>query len=901
MSWLHRLANTLRPRSLSRDLDRELAFHLAERADDLAASGMSIGEAALEARRRFGNRTMLTERTHDRDVMLWLESVLADVRYAARTLIAHPGFTAVAVLSLALGLGANTAIFSLADAVILRALPVRDPAQLMMVEPRDPKHPGPSPSADVDFTNPIWEQIRDHTHVFTGVFAYNSHTFDLSNGGLVRHANGAIVSGAFFDVLGVRAIAGRLLGTGDDVRGCGGVAVVSGGFASRELGGAAAAVGRTLSLDGHPMEIVGVSDPRFFGIEVGRKADVFIPLCTEDLLVGPGTLDQRSRWYLQIVGRAAPGLTLDAVSARLAAAAPGITEATLPQRWSHVQQAEYLGRSFGVRSAASGFSDLRQEYDKPLWLLMAAVVLVLIIACVNIANLLLARGAARQREIAIRVSLGAGRARVVRQLLTECVLLALAGAALGVLFARWADLLIVSWISTRRQPAALDLSFDWRVFGFTIGAALVTAVLFGLMPAWRATRVDAHALLKSGGRGLAGTRRHRMSRPLVAAQLALSLALVTSAGLLLTSFRNLASVDPGFRRDGIVLVEADLSRATPDTGRIPAMARGVLDGLRAIPGVRSVSQSAFTAMSGAGWNEYVLVPGFTAHDPEDSLSFFNQVSDDYFATMGTPLLAGRAFTPADGARSDAVVIVSRTMARRFFGVDNPLGRTFRTPVGDTASPPFRIIGVVGDSKYRSLDETSSAMVYLPLGSKAGLQGWAEWNYEVRTDLLAPSIVPAVRDAIGRVSPAIEIEAHALSSQVDATLARPRLLATLSSFFGALALVLAVVGLYGTLAYDVARRRNEIGIRMALGAAWRDVVRLIVGDAGRLVLAGVVIGAALSFAGTRFVGSLLYGVAPQDLRTLAGATLVLAGTALIATLVPAWRAVRTDPTEALREE
>ena len=881
MSWLHRLANTLRPRPLSQDLDRELAFHLSERADDLAAAGMSPDQAAMEARRRFGNRTVLTERTRDRDVMLWLESVLADVRYAGRTLVAHPGFTAVAALSLALGLGANTAIFSLADAVILRSLPVRDPAQLMMVEPRDRDHPGPSAGAHFAFTNPIWEQIRDHTHVFTGVFAYDGHAFDLSNGGLVRHTNGAIVSGAFFGVLGVRAIAGRLLTIGDDVRGCGGVAVVSGGFAARELGGAAAAVGRTLSLDGHPMEIVGVSDPRFFGIEVGRKADVFIPLCTEDLLDGPGTLDQRSRWYLQIVGRAAPGLTPDVVSARLAAAGASILQATLPQKWSHAAQANYLTRSFGVRPAASGFSDLRQEYDKPLWLLMAAVVLVLIIA--------------------IRVSLGAGRARVVRQLLTECVLLALAGAALGVLFARWADLLIVAWISTRRQPAALDLSLDWRVLGFTIGAALVTAVLFGLLPAWRATRVDAHAMLKSGGRGLAGSRRHRMSRPLVAAQLALSLALVTSAGLLLTTFRNLGSVDPGFRREGIVVVEADLSRATPDTGRLPAMARGVLDGLRAIPGVRSVSQSAFTAMSGAGWNDYVLVPGFTAHDPEDSLSFFNEVSEDYFSTMGTPLLAGRTFTPADGAGSDAVVIVTHAMARRFFGVDNPLGRTFRTPVGDTASPPYRIIGVVGDSKYRSLDETAPAITYLPLGAKAGLPGWATWSYEVRTDLPAATIVPAIRDAVGRVSPAIEIDAHALSAQVGATLARPRLLATLSSFFGALALVLAVVGLYGTLAYDVTRRRNEIGIRMALGAAWKDVVRLVVGDAGRLVLAGVVAGAALSLAGTRFVGFLLYGVAPQDVRTLVGATLVLGCTALMATLVPAWRAVRTDPTEALRDE
>lgn len=901
MSWFHRLANTVRSRALSRNLDREMAFHLAERADELTARGMSADDASLEARRRFGNRTVQTERTHDWDVILWLESLLADTRYAARTLVANPGFTAVAVVSLALGLGANTAIFSLANAVVLRSLPVRDPEQLMLVEPRDKAHPGPAPSGEVYFTNPIWEEIRDHTHVFSGVFAYNSRIFNLANGGLVRRANGAFVSGAFFDVLGVRPIAGRLLTTPDDVRGCGGAVVVSGGFAKRELGGASAAVGRTLSIDGHPMEIVGVTDPRFFGIEVGRKADVYVPLCAMDLLQGAGSLDERLRWYLQIVGRA-PGLTPEVVSARLAAAAPAIMEATVPTDVSHASRTNYLTRSLGVRSAASGFSDLRNEYAHPLWLLMAAVALVLVIACANIANLLVARGAARQREIAIRVSLGAGRGRVMRQLLTESVLLALIGAALGALFARWADRLIVAWISTRHNQAALDLSLDWRVLGFTVCAALVTAILFGVLPAWRATRVDTHTVMKAGGRGVAAGHRQRMSRPLVAAQLALSLALVTSAGLLLASFRNLSAVDPGFRRDGIVIVQTDFSHAASDTARLPAMQREVLERLRAIPGVRSASQSAFTQMSGTGWNNLILAPGWVAHKPQDSISYFNEVSDGYFSTMATPLLAGRTLTAADAGRSDVVAVVTLTFARRFYGVDNPVGRSFRTPVGDSASPPYRIVGVVGDSKYNTLDETTSPIAYLPLGVKGGLPSdWMTWTYELHTDLPVSSILPAARDAIARVSPAIELDATTVSAQVESTLARPRLLATLSGFFGALALVLAVVGLYGTLAYDVTRRRNEIGIRMALGAAWRDVVRLVLGDAGRVVAAGVLVGAALSLAWTRFVASLLYGVAPRDVRTLVSAVLLMVGTALIATMLPAWRAARTDPTEALREE
>lgn len=898
MSWFHRLANTVRARALSRDLDREVAFHLAERMDELAARGMSPDDASLEARRRFGNRTVHTERTHDRDVIVWLESLAADLRYAVRTLIANPGFTTVAVVSLALGLGANTAIFTLANAVVLRSLPVRAPEQLMVLDLRDRQHL--SEKGDPYFTNPIWEEIRDHTHVFAGSFAYANRVFNLANGGIVRHANGAVVSGAFFELLGVQAVAGRLLGPGDDVRGCSGAAVVSGGFADRELGGAASAVGRTLSLEGHPVPIVGVADPRFFGIEVGRKADVFVPLCTIEMFEGPHALDRRSNWYLEIMGRA-PSLTPEVVSARLSAVAPAIFQATLPPDWSTASRTHYLSQRFGVRPGAGGLSDLRNQYAHPLWLLMAAVGVVLMIACVNIANLLLARGAARQREIAIRLSLGAGRRRVVRQLLSESLLLALTGAALGAVFAQWADRVIVSWISMRHQPARLDTSIDWRVLGFTIAAALVTAVLFGVLPAWRATRVDPQTMLKSGGRGQVGNRRQRLSRPLVVAQLALSLALVTAAGLLLTTFRNLDAVDPGFRREGVYIVQTDFARAASDTTRLPAMQREALERLAAIPGVTSVSQSAFTPMSGAGWNDFILAPGYVAHDERDSLANFNEVSARFFSTMGTPLLAGRTFHVGDGDAPVTPAIVTRTMARHFFGVDNPLGRTFRTPVADSASPPYEVVGVVGDSKYNTLDEKTQAIVYVPLGLKAAIQGWTQWNYELRTDLPMSSILPAARDALVGVSPTIELDATTLAAQVEATLARPRLLATLSGFFGALALVLAVVGLYGTLAYDVTRRRNEIGIRMALGAAWRDVIRLVVGDAGRIVAAGIVVGAALSLAGSRFVSSLLFGVAPQDVRTLLGATLVLVCTALIATMLPAWRAARTNPTEALREE
>ncbi|HEX6808212.1 MAG TPA: ABC transporter permease [Gemmatimonadaceae bacterium] len=901
MSWLRRLVNTVRARAISRELEREVSFHLAEREDELVQRGMPRVEASREARRLFGNRTLHVERTRERDVLGWLDSVLADVRYGVRSLIANPGFTVVAILSLALGIGANVAIFSLTDALVLRSLPVRDPEQLLVVTSRDKGPANPTFQGIPIVTNPMWEEIRDHTHVFSSVFAYEQRRFDLSNGGLVRHTSGALASGAFFKTLGVQPVAGRLFVDGDDVRGYGGIAVVSGGFAAREFGTASSAVGRTLSINGHPMEIIGVSDPRFFGVDVGTKADVFVPLCTLDLIDGKGTLDSRMRWFAKVIGRPAPGLTLAAVRARLAAASPMIQDAVAPTDGSSRGRSRFRDRVISVRPASEVASGLRAQYEQPLALLMAAVAVVLLIACMNIANLLVARAARRAHELAIRLSLGASRARLVRQLLTESALLAVAGAVLGACVARWADRLIVAWISTRQDPASLDLTFDWRVVAFAAILALGTVLVFGVAPALRATRVDPHAAMKAGGRGVAAGRRQRMSRPLVAAQLALSLALIAGAGLLVETFRNLNAVDPGFRPDGVVLVQADFSRAVTDSGRTIAVEREALQAMRSIPGVRSASGSMLTSMGHLSWNNIIFAPGSSERDGADSAANFNEVTEDFFGTTGTRLLAGRAFTATDGDRSDIVAIVNRAFARRFFGVDNPVGLSFRTPAGDSTTPPYQIVGVVGDTKYASLDEVPDPIVYLPLGSKAGLVGYTSLTYEVRTDLGADAIVRATRDAMARVNPAIEFDVTTFSSQISATLARPRLLAILSSFFGVLALALAVIGLYGTLAYDVARRRNEIGIRMALGAAWRDVVRLVVRDAGRVVLAGIVVGEGLALASARLLASFLYRIAPQDVATLCSATLVLAITALIATMVPAWRAVRVEPSEALRDE
>ena len=908
MAWYNRLLNIVRAGRLSRDIDREMAFHLAERADELVRGGMDAGSAAREARRRFGNRAIQKERTHDTDVIVWMESAAADVRYALRALRASPGFALVTILSLALGIGANTAIFSLTNTVVLESLPVKDPEQLLDITTGDENSRQGETAGNIAnpiFTNPIWEQIRDGVgkEVFSGVFAYGDTRFDLSNGGLVRYASGSRVSGDYFSTLGVHPSpgGGRLLQRSDDRRGCASVAVVSDAFAQRELGGVASAVGRPLSLDGHSFDVVGVVEPSFFGMEVGSSVDVYVPLCTQAILSGPGALDSRSRWYLTVVGRPRAGLGEAQVRAALEARAPAIFAATLPPNWRAADQDDYLKMTLGVRPAAGGLSALRDRYERALYTLMVVVGVVLLIACANIANLLLARAAARQREIAVRLAIGSSRARLVRQLLTESLLLSLIGAAAGLLFARWASRLLVRFLSTGSGNGIwLDLGIDGRVLAFTVAVSVVTGILFGVAPAWRAVRVDPQQAMKTGGRGVVrGEGRQRVGKALVVGQVALSLLLVMAAGLLLGSFRKLTTLDPGFRREGVLVAHLDFGNAGYTGSRLLDSQNELLRRARELPGVRSASTSVLTPIGRTSWNEVLVVPGYTASGMHDALAFFNVVSDGYFATLGTDLLAGRDFLPADQERPTPVAIINESTARHFFRGVNPLGRTFSVQRGDSAGPAVEVIGVVTDAKYQSLTEENQPTVYVPFGAGSAPEKFIDLELRVDGPITAPSA--ALKDLVASVNPAISLDLTTLQAQVSASLARPRLLATLSGFFGALALLLAVIGLYGTLSYGVARRRNEIGIRLALGAGRERVLRMIVSEAGRLVLLGTIAGVLLALATTRFVESFLFGLEASDPATLLLSAAVLAGVAMGAAFLPAWRASRLDPTEALREE
>ncbi|HEX2204967.1 MAG TPA: ABC transporter permease [Longimicrobium sp.] len=904
MAWYHRLRNTMRPEGLSSELDRELEFHLAERVDELVAGGMTEEEARREARLRFGNPAVQKERTRDRDILPWLESLAADVRYALRSLRASPGFAVVAILSLGLAIGANTAIFSLIDAVMLRSLPVERPEELVRVT--TPARSGGVGEGGDNFTNPLWEALRDRQDVFSGAFATADERFDLAGGGVSRPVAGAWVSGGYFSTLGVRPAAGRLVAPADDYRGCPPVAVVGHGFWRGAYGGSPDVVGKTLSLNGHPFEIVGVAAAGFSGVHVGRAAEVYVPLCAMPIVQGgDDSLDERSTWFLNVFGRRRPGMTTDDAGRRLAALAPAVFGATVPEDWPTEAKEGYRRTTLSAVPAANGYSDVRGRYQDALVALMAAVGLVLLIGCANVANLLLARASSRRHEVAVRLAIGAGRGRLVRQFLTESLLLSLLGAAVGLLLAAAATRLLVRYVAMRGERGEavwLDLSLDGRVLAFTLLVATATAILFGLVPAWRSARVDPRGAMKANDRSIVeGHSRFGVGKALVVGQIALSLVLVVSAGLLLGTFRRLATLDPGFEPGGVLLASVDMGNAGIPEEAVPRVKREILERVRAAPGVESASASVFTPLSGGGWNGMVEVDGYTPASPLDAEVFFNGVSDGFFATLGAALLAGRDFDEGDGAESPPVAIVNESFMKKFFHGANPVGRRVTIKglfAGD--DEVLQVVGVVRDTKYRSMREEPEPLVFRPLGQLGGPDR-PSLELELRGRGAASALVRTVTGAVGEVNGSFSIRYRTLESQMDASLARERMLATLSGLFGGLALLLAAVGLYGTMAYSVARRRNEIGIRIALGAARARVMRLVLGEAGRLLVAGLLLGGAGALVATRWVAPFLFGVAPSDPATWAISALALAAVSVAACALPAWRAARLDPNAVLRAE
>jgi putative ABC transport system permease protein len=900
MALLSRLLNHLRSNRLSRDIEREMRFHLDERADELIAAGMRPADARYEARRRFGNVAIESERTREGDIFVWLDELIRDLRYAVRSLRAAPAFTIVAILSLALGIGANTAIFSIINAVMLKSLPVSHPEELVMIGRTTRGKEASDLRLNPVFTNPLWEAIRDRQDMFQGAFAFGSTRFNLAAGGEARRVRADWVSGGMFTTLGVRPSVGRTILAADDFRGCPGVVVLGDAFWRTEYGGDVNVVGKTITLNGHTLPIVGVADARFLGVNVGYPPQLYVPLCAETIFEGPKALDRRSAWYLFIIARPKASVTPDQIRARFATLGSAIIEATIPPDWPADAIERYRRSVFVADPAATGFSGLRTEYSTALYMLMAIVGLVLAVACANVANLLLARGTARQHELAVRLALGAGRGRLVRQLITESLVLSAVGAALGSALAMWGSKLLVGLMSSAGQPVGLDLSADPTVMFFTMAVAIATALLFGLVPALRAGRTDPQTALKAQGRGFAeGHSRFRAGKALVAGQIALALVLVTGAGLLITSWWKLASLDPGFRRSGILLVRADMHELhIPEDQRVASFAR-ILDRMRAVPGVRSASVSVLTPVGSMNWNELLRADGFAPKSDDDALAWANAVSDGFFATMGIPIASGRDFDTRDAATSTRVAVVSEAMARRFFGTPAAVGKHFEMQQGSGWSGPVEIVGVVGNTKYRTLRDSAEPIVYFP---QAQQEAKSESRvFQLRIDGSPLAVASSVRAIIGETSSRISFDVTTIDKQLAESMVLSRVTGVLSGFFGALALLLAAIGLYGVMAYSVARRRTEIGVRIALGAASGRVVRLVLGEVGRIVIAGVIIGVVLSLGATRLVHSFLYGLKPTDPVVLGVAAMTLCAVGVVAALLPAWRAARMDPVAALREE
>ena len=895
-----RLRSLFRRKTVESEMDEELRFHFEKQVEKLVRSGIVPAEARRRARLEFGGIDQVKEEYREARGISFLETLVQDIRYGLRILGRTPVITFVAILSLALGIGANTAIFSLIDTVMLRMLPVQKPEELIQVLRKSPRA-GSEPTSS--FTNPLWEQVRDHQDIFSGAFAWEDTHFDLSKGGAVHLANGLFVSGDYFKTLGVRPVAGRLMNAADDQRGCQGVAVLGYGFWQEQFGAAESAIGSTISLDHHIFQIVGVTAPGFYGVDIGQKFDVAIPICSAALFDGKSSrLEHRSWWWLNIIGRAKPGMSEEQLKARLDVIAPQIFGGAVPQDWNPEEQKDFLKRTLLAVPASTGTSGLRRQFGEPLNILMSVVGLVLFIACANIASLMLARAAARNKEIAVRKVLGASRGRLIRQLLTECILLSSAGAALGILFARWGNALLVRYISTGSNQVFLDLSLDGRVLVFTAVIAVLTGTLFGVLPALRSTRVSLSSAMKgSQAEESEHGARFRPGKWIVASQVALSLVLLVTAGLFLRSFVKLITLDIGFDRDNVLLVSANLKTAKVPPDRYLATFEDLEKRLRSLPGVVSAGRSIMTPISGFEWNNNVHVDSPDAPTGDEALVDFNFVSPGYFQTLRTPILTGRGFDGRDTKTAPQVAIINQTMVQKFFHGANPTGKYFKLDPwkpGEPA-PVIEVVGVIKDSKYESLRENTPPTAFFPITQIPEMDESA--TFELRSLTPPAGLIPAVQESAAAVNKEIPLQFRTLAKQVDDSLVQERLLATLSGFFGGLALLLAMIGLYGALSYAVTMRRTEFGVRMALGALPGSILRIVMKDVAVVLSAGLLSGAAISFVAVRLLEKLLFGLAARDPLTIATAIVVLSAVALLAAYLPARRAMRVDPMVALRYE
>ncbi|MHB8484272.1 MAG: ABC transporter permease [Candidatus Acidiferrales bacterium] len=890
-----------------------------------------------------------------------MNRLLQDIRYGFRMLGKSPGFAAVAILTLALGIGANTAIFSMIDAILMRSLPVQDAQRLVMLKWSTRGRPDihnssgygdcnqhrerTGPNSSCSFSEPFFHDVAAQVKGFSGVAAFaGGGQLDLSGNGTASVLIAQGVSGGFFPVLGIGAAAGRLIGPSDDSVSAPAVVVLNYGYWKTQFGGSQSAIGKTIRLNNVPFTIIGVADARFDSLTPGRVYDVWVPLSSLPQLSPHPWMKARPTdvysWWLVIIGRLKPGVSRGQAQA----------EVTGLFRNDMLHGAKPLAKpeddpSVAALPAQSGLTGETTEISTELYVLMMAVGIVLLIACANVAGLLLSRATARQKEIAVRLALGAGRGRIVRQLLTESILLSTIGGALGILFAVWGTHAIVSLMaSSSDRPFGFAPGIDGRVLAFTLVASMLTGVIFGLAPAFRGTRVDLTPALKEGtgssaAEGRAGGKWLTLGNGLVIAQVALAVVVLVGAGLLVRTLQNLKNVDPGFDTRNVLTFGLDPTLIGYKTPQIDVFYRNLQERLAAIPGVESVSYSNSTLLSGDLWETGFHLQG-TPKDQESDADYL-PVGANFFSMMHMRLLAGRNFSSADFAGAEVAqekeeqrsaaaeakeagiaaatgtasggaapesaandapvpVIVNKRFLQKYFPEVNPLGQHFgereADPAkGDWASPGWTIVGVVSDAKYQDLRSPIEPTMYVP--SSGG-----HTSFELRTRMNPTAITPMIRSIVSQMDSNLPIfDVHTQTQLIDQLLFQERMIARLSGFFGVLALVLACIGLYGLLSYEVSRRTREIGIRMALGAQQRDVLRLVVGQGILLAAAGAVVGIGVAVGVTRYLKSMLYNVHANDPATMIAVAVVLALVALAACYIPARRATRVDPMVALRYE
>jgi len=889
------------------DFAAELESHLQMHIEDHLRSGLSLEEARRQALIRLGGREQAQQALRERTTLPSLESLLHDVRYALRQLRRSPGFTSVALLTLALGIGATTGIFTLVDAVLLKSLPVPHPEQLLLVKQSD------HAAEKSRFSYPFFQHVRERVGDTAGIAAMAWPDDFYINAGTEQpeRALGQLVSGNYFQVFATWPVLGRLLTPGDDAKLSGSaVAVISYGYWQRRFAGDPRVIGRKMTVNKVPFVIVGVAARGFFGARAGMEPDLWMPLTMQSDVhyhdhysdVGADSLkpwipQDRISWLLLIVRAKDPAALTQLTTVMnqqyrsdLQQAAQGVTDPDLLRLWQTIR--------LGLEPGQQGFANLRQEFSQPLLLLMGMAGMVLLIACANIANLLLARAAARQRGFAVQLSMGATRSRLMRQMLTECLLLSFCGGLLGIAVAFWCTSVLPKWASTRTAPIPLNLTPDARILVFSVLLTMATGLLFGLAPALKSAHIDPASVLKSSAQSISGREaRWSLRKGLVAAQVALSLVLLVGAGMFLQTLENYSRLNPGFDRDHLLSVHLDTHLVNYQASDFPALYQALTSQIEAIPGVRSASVTTCSLVSGCIDSSEVRIPDDNHHQGSSlAKAQVNSVVPNYFETVGIGLLQGREFATVDSPTSPKVAIVNQTFARRFLSNSDAIGRRFTYP--DNALGIYSIVGVVADARVNDIREAAPPVIYFPIAQAPGnIDG-----LEIRTMADPQWIATQAPQAVAAVDPRIPIvDITTLSAEVKNNLTQQRMIARLTSIFGVLALGLACLGLYGVMSYIVQRRTSEIGVRLALGSTRSAVLRLVLKETLLLITLGGLIGLALSIAAMHLATSFLFGLSAEDPAIIAGAVFLLFLVSMAAGFLPAWRAASVDPMQALRTE